>query len=193
MHPANKHPYPGAAAKGLLCFWPAAQSAIHRKLWASEILENVGYELFREILGHPIKRRTFFLKERGDVYRDLIRLAKRKIIVLVQNLSRAILQGNSEVHGHEHRRRAACDGIKENSATRDVGHFSLKHKVGTIGFGHNPVLRAGDELVHHGLREDLLDSKLRRPIHERWHGKRVRSRGKRICPAGNVITAAARG
>jgi hypothetical protein len=65
----------------------------------------------------------------------------------------------------------------------------LKQKIGAFGVRNNPILSPGDELVRHGLRQDLLDSILRRPIGERRDGNCVSSLWKGIRPTHNAIAA----
>src|SRR6266850_1243983 len=121
---------------------PAAPAILPLKSAPSIVLRHRRHQPRRKILRQPIQRRVLLFKKAFHVRRNLILIAKQKIICAIQNFPRlALFQRDLAFQGNQHGCRPPRCRIKQQRRRFYAQYLSAQHCIAVRRFGH-PAVRS---------------------------------------------------
>src|SRR6516164_2612762 len=182
----------------LPCFGavPYGESMQSAGLFASFliVLRHHRHQPRRKILRQPIKGRILLIEEAFYIGRNLVLVAKQKVVRVIERPSCiALFQRDLALHRHQHRRGPPRSGVKQQRDRLETEHFPTQHGVAVGGFRHHAIWRLRQKRVNCRRCQSLLDPVTGGLILERRHGNHVNTFREPITSPRNVIAAAGKG
>src|SRR5262245_17962832 len=199
--------YSGPVSPAAMCFLSAAREItgmnqprrpflLGSRLRGSKRLDYGGDDRARDVVRDAVERAELLVHERGGVDGRVASAGRQ--IVLTRKCKRIVRPERfvdptvDEVHLHgQHELIPRCELCRRKGDRRqcDGRDFCVEHGVRAVGFGDDSILSAADKLVADLLRQDVLDVKVRRPVHELRNADDADvGRQKRAAPSQGVPT-----
>src|SRR5882762_2347856 len=159
---------------------PAAPPIPLAKSAPSIVLHYRRHQPRRKVLRHAIQRGVLLFKKVLNavwivcVCGNLVLVAENKIVRMIENLSRlALFKRDFALQGNQHGGRASRRRIEQQRYRFHTQHLAPQHRVAVRRVGNHAIRSLGEEFMHRGGRQSLLNAVAGRLVFQRRHCNQV--------------------